>query len=387
LIHDLPIHGRRVGITINTRRYRCKHCCKTFYEPLPAVDEKRRMTTRLVKWLGEHSARQTFAHLAAETGVSNMTVRAVFDDYSAKLGAALRIETPEFMSIVDICLIRRLRTVFTNTKGCLVIEMLANSEKKSVVRYLSGLPDHQRIRCVTMVMWRPYRDAVREVLPDAGIVVDKCHVVKMADAALDQVRKSVGMAMLPRQRHVLMKDRNLLTMRPTDLTMESTLLLSGWLRNAPALEAAYSAKESFYRIYAAASKEEAQSLQEQWERSLTGETKAAYQPLITAFHTWQEDILAYFDWRPPNACAVPANNLIHVADCMGRGYSFDVLRSRILLTNHAGHQKKLPVQLQRDDALLVFNHGALPSTQDETCQVSEGVDISALLRLAKDGLL
>ncbi len=60
LIHDLPIHGKRVGISIDTRRYRCKDCRKTFYEPLPAVDEKRRMTTRLVNWLGEHSARKTF---------------------------------------------------------------------------------------------------------------------------------------------------------------------------------------------------------------------------------------------------------------------------------------------------------------------------------------
>ena len=395
LIHDLPSHGKRVGISIDTRRYRCKDCRKTFYEPLPAVDEKRRMTTRLVNWLGEHSARKTFAQLAEETGVSNMTVKAVFDDHSAKLGAALKIETPQFMGIDEIHLIRRPRAVFTNTKGshpaggCLVIEMLANRDKKSVVRYLSSLPDRERIRCVTMDMWRPYRDAVREVLPDAGLVVDKFHVVKMANAALDQVRKSVGAAMTTRQRRILMKDRKLLLMRPKDLRPEAALMLSGWLRNLPELEAAYNAKEAFYALYDAGTKEEALRLQGQWESGLVPEMKTAYQPLITAFHNWRDEILAYFDWRLTNACAESANNLIRVANRMGRGYSFEVLRSRILLTNHAGHKKKklYARPMPRDTHYLFTVCEPSRSTPEVVEEISEGVDISTLLRLVEDGLL
>ena len=394
LIHDLPIHGKRVGISVDTRRYRCKDCRKTFYEPLPAVDEKRRMTTRLVNWLGEHSARKTFTQLAEETGVSNMTVKAVFNDHSAKLGAALKIETPEFMGIDEIHLIRRPRAVFTNTKGshpaggCLVIEMLANRDKKSVVRYLTGLPDRERIRCVTIAMWRPYRDAVREVLPEAGVVVDKFHVLKMANAALDQMRKSVGAAMTTRQRRTLMKDRKLLLMRPKDLRPEAALMLSGWLRNLPELEAAYNAKEAFYAFYDAETREEAHHLQEQWENSLAPEMKTAYHPLITAFHNWRDEILAYFDWGLTNACAESANNLIRIANRMGRGYSFEVLRSRILLTNHAGHKKKkLYARPKREDTRQMVHLYALPSTPEEIGEISEGVDISTLLRLAEDGLL
>lgn len=397
LIHDLPIHGKRVGIGIDTRRYRCKDCGKTFYEPLPAVDEKRRMTTRLVDWLGEHSARRTFAQLAEETGVSNMTVKAVFHDRSAKLRAALKIETPEFMGIDEIHLIRKPRAVFTNTKGshpaggCLVIEMLANRDKKSVIRYLSGLPDRERIRCVTIDMWRPYRDAVREVLPNAGVVVDKFHVLKMANAALDQVRKSLGADMTAGQRRTLMKDRKLLLMRPKDLRPEAALMLSGWLRNLPDLEAAYNAKEAFYALYDAETKEEALPLQEQWENGLMPEMKTAYQPLITAFHNWQDEILAYFDWRLTNACAESANNLIRVANRMGRGYSFEVLRSRILLTNHAGHQKKKlyvrpkPVEMDNSYSFAVCEPSR--STEETIGEISEGVDISTLLKLAEDGLL
>lgn len=53
--------------------------------------------------------------------------------------------------------------------------------------------------------------------------MDKFHVLKMANAALDQMRKSVGAAMTARQRRTLMKDRKLLLMRPKDQGMEATL--------------------------------------------------------------------------------------------------------------------------------------------------------------------
>ena len=400
LIHDLPIHGKRVGISVDTRRYRCKDCRKTFYEPLPAVDERRRMTTRLVNWLGEHSARKTFAQLAEETGVSNMTVKAVFDDYAAQLKSELRIETPRFMGIDEIHLIRKPRAVFTNIRGsghaesraapgnCLVVEMLANRDKKSVIQYLASLPDRKRIQCVTMDMWRPYKEAVQQVLPEASIIVDKFHVLKMANAALDQLRKRLGANMTDRQRRTLMKDRKLLHMRPKDLRPESALMLSGWLRNLPELEAAYDAKEAFYGVYEAENATDAKQKYHEWEQGLSGSLKQAYDPLITAWLNWENEILAYFDGRLTNACTESVNNLIRVANRMGRGYSFDVLRARMLLANHAGHRKrKLYVRPKQDDTQTMDHFFALPSTQEDAEEISEGVDISTLLRLAEDGLL
>src|SRR6202142_939046 len=38
-------------------------------------------------------------------------------------------------------------------------------------------------------MWKPYRDAATALLPDARVVVDKFHVVKMANKCLDDTRK------------------------------------------------------------------------------------------------------------------------------------------------------------------------------------------------------
>ena len=48
---DLPMHGKRVGIYIDTKRLRCQACGKTFSQALPLLAENRMMTDRLVKWI------------------------------------------------------------------------------------------------------------------------------------------------------------------------------------------------------------------------------------------------------------------------------------------------------------------------------------------------
>ncbi len=46
---DTPMHGKRVVIELERKRYRCKICGKTLFEPLPAMDSKRLATTRMVQ--------------------------------------------------------------------------------------------------------------------------------------------------------------------------------------------------------------------------------------------------------------------------------------------------------------------------------------------------
>lgn len=68
VIRDLPTHGKRLAIYVDTRRWRCQDCGKTFMETLPAVNAKREMTDRLVKWIGQQSLKRTFASIADDTG-------------------------------------------------------------------------------------------------------------------------------------------------------------------------------------------------------------------------------------------------------------------------------------------------------------------------------
>ncbi|MDE2353613.1 MAG: ISL3 family transposase, partial [Betaproteobacteria bacterium] len=252
MVRDLPMHGRRVGLYVDTRRYRCQACSKTFYEELPDVDEKRLMTKRLNAWIGKQAIKRTFASIAEEVGCTESTVRSVFRDYINELEKTIRFETPKWMGIDEIHLIKP-RGVIANIQNNTIVELLPNRNKDTVARFLYALEGKERIQYVAMDMWQPYRDACTAVIPDSRIIIDKFHVVRMANVAIERVRKDLRGRLTPKEKRGLMHDRFVLLKRERELTDKDSLLLSGWVKNYDELGLAYRLKEDFFKIYDAQS--------------------------------------------------------------------------------------------------------------------------------------
>lgn len=334
MVRDLPMHGKRVGLYVDTRRFKCRGCSKTFYEALPDVDEKRVMTKRLTGWMGRSAIKRTFASIAEEVGCTEFTARAVFSDYVNLLEKDIRFEVPKWMGIDEIHLIKP-RCVIANVANNTIVEMLHNRNKDTVIHYLHHLEGKDRIQYVTMDMWQPYRDACHAVIPDAKIIIDKFHVVKMANEAMERVRKGLRERLTLKEKRGLMHDRWVLLKRERDLTDKDSLLLSGWIKNYPELAEGYRLKEEFFRIYDAASPDEAQGRFLHWKGQITPEVAPAFSDLVRAWGNWTPWILEYFNHPITNAYTESLNNLIRVMNRLGRGYSFEALRAKIMFAEGA----------------------------------------------------
>jgi transposase len=394
LIRDLSMHGKRVGIYVDTRRYKCRECGKTFYERLPDVDGKRMMTSRLVKWMGEQSIKRPFAHIAEEIGVNEMTVKNVFSDYINELEETVRFETPQWMGIDEIHIIKKPRCVVSNIENNTIVNLLRDRNKKTVADYLFRLRGRQLVKCVTMDMWEPYRDAVREIMPQARIVIDKFHVVRMANQCLETVRKEIRRNLTDKQRRGLMHDRFILLKREMNLEGFERLTLESWTKNFPALGTAYRAKEDFFAIYDTLTIHEAQVLYATWENNLAPEIRDAFYPLTRAVNNWMPEIMAHFDHPVTNAYTESLNNLIRVMNRLGRGYSFEALRAKILFTEGVCKIKKPKFQrpaqtAERADAFAHFStiSRMATSTRTEEREINYGADISTLVRMIEEGKL
>lgn len=387
LIRDLPIRGKRVGVYVNTRRFKCQGCKRTFYESLPEVDEKRLMTSRLVKWIGQQSVKRPFLHIAEEIGIDEKTVKNVFRDYINELEKTFRFETPKWMGIDEINIIRP-RCMISNIHNNTIVEILPNREKKTVMRYLHDLEGRDDVRYVAMDMWNPYRDAVRATLPQAIIVIDKFHVLRMANEGLESARKSLRQGLTPNQRRGLMHDRFILLKREKDLKPEERIRFDVWTKNYPAIGEAYRLKEQFFGIYEAESRSEAVYRYDTWKHSIPVEVNEYFQPIITAWTNWNGEILAYFEHSVTNAFTESLNSLIRVMNRLGRGYSFEALRAKILFTE--GVQKKVRPKFERQER-YTLPEGTLgfmvrkPSTQFEKPERNYGADISTLIRMIEQG--
>jgi transposase len=173
---------------------------------------------------------------------------------------------------------------------------------------------------------------VKIVLPQAKVVIDKFHVVRMANVAMEQVRKSLRITLPPKERRGLMHDRFILLKRERDLTGQDRFFLDVWRTRHPELGEAYRLKEGFYAIYDAEDKHDAVDRYIKWAASIPQPLKAAFSPITTAWRSWHDPILNYFDHPITNAYTESLNSLIRVMDRLGRGYSFEALRAKILFT-------------------------------------------------------
>lgn len=383
---DLPIHGKRVMLVITRQRYRCQECNQTFLEPLWSMDDRRMMTTRLAEWVAKQSLKRTFVEIAGEVGLNEKTVRTVFRAAVDQWEVQYQRVTPKWLGIDEIHLIGKPRAVLTNVEERTVVDLLEDRNKDLLGRYLTNLADRNRIEIVTMDMWKPYKDLANALMPKAAVVVDKFHVVRMATQALDQVRRSIGKDMTAYQRRQLMRERSMLLKRQRDLDARQAIALDGWLGNLPQLAEAHAIKEAFVAVWDARNRADAYRQYGEWLQQVAAASRPiqdAFKPLATSLTNWNTEIFNYFDYPVTNAYTEALNGLIRVVNRMGRGYSIEVLRAKLLFSEEAQKMVAPPGAKYREAILRMIAMAAGPG--EMVPKDNLGSDISTLTRLIEEG--
>ena len=171
---------------------------------------------------------------------------------------------------------------------------------------------------------------------------------------------------------------------------------------------AHKLKEAFYGVYeASTSRADALERYGAWSKSVPPEIWLHFADLIRAFTNWQPWILNYFDHKVTNAYTDSLNSLIRVMNRMGRGYSFEALRAKILFTEGAYKLSRpkferirvaepaygvpdnamgcaLPVRMRREVARPMKS---IDQHEPPEPPKSYGADISTLVRLIEAGKL
>lgn len=286
IIRDLNIHNQRVSLFVKKRYYRCKECSGCFAEPLYCVDGKNRMTVRLRNHIAEKAKITPFSTLENDLKISHTTIRKIF------------------LEEVD----------------------------------LQSLQKPNNVEVVTMDMWSGYRNAVYETLPNAIVVIDKFHIVKMLTEQLDNMRRRysrLGPAELKRNRAIFLMREDKLTPYARDLRQQ-------WFNEYPKLETACRLTENFYKIYDSPNRQEAEERYLDWKKSIPYNDSEfnGYSMITSTIRRCEKEVFNYFDAPETNAFVEGLNSVIRGIATQGRGYDFDVLRGKVLFT--AGRRCEMP---------------------------------------------
>lgn len=337
---DLPIHGKQVRLLARRRRYRCKNTGikHTFLDPLPDMDEQYAATTRCIRYIEHHALLfdRSFASLARDLGVSEGFIRKVVMASLPRLEQQFVLTTPTALGMDEIK-VESMRAVFTDLGERRLLDILATRDAESVKAWLLHLPERERIQVVVMDMWRPYKIAVQDILPHARIVIDKFHVLRLVNVVVENVRKATREALPLPQRKMLKHDRKLLLKREKDLTEQQRLIVESWTGIAPLLHDAYVLKEEFFAIWDATSEQDALDRYVLWQTHVPPALQEAFLSLQLTMETWGQEIFAYFTLPQAltNAYTESNNRAIRDAHRLGRGYSFPVLRAKMLFGKRA----------------------------------------------------
>src|SRR5690625_2799892 len=338
LFFDLPIHAKLFGIFVKRQRYKCNKSGARCLESRRDIDEGMSVINRLINWIQGASFEITMTRVVEVIGVVEKIVRNIFNDYVDELEAQTDFRAPKWLGIDEVHLLKNYRCVITDVENKSVIDTLRKRNKDNVISYLSKLQNIDKIELVAMDMRNPYKSAVNTVIPHAKIVIDKFHVVKLANEALEKIRKANRQNVTAKERRQLMRDRYVLLTRRKDLNdFDDQIKLQVWTDMFPLLGQAYELKEQFFDIYEAESINDAYKLYQNWVLNVPKELMTYFEDLIRAMNNCEEEIFNYFNSPITNAYTESLNRLIKTINHVGRGYSFEALRAKILFTQ--GYRK------------------------------------------------
>ncbi len=334
VIKDIKSEGKIVVIGLTIRRYRCPDCKYVFPDEFTFYEKDEHLTKRLKSEFVRRCINgETFRYIANDYGVDGKTVAKAFNEYADLYrDQAILTYTPIILGIDEAHIDDHYRLVLTDILNQKLIDIKKDNHKPTVKAYLRTL-DKNICKCVTMDFAEGYASCVESVLPDALIVIDKFHVIQLINRCVDQVRKDI-------QNHyrsqgydirVFKRSKTLFMTNWEDLSHDAMDRLNGWFKAFPLLYEAYMVKETFRDIYTTAKTySEALKMFNDWLEAMP--PMENFSTLKSTFTARKKHILNYWSYRWTNAYTESVNNSIKRIEKAGRGYKFDVLRDRCILS-------------------------------------------------------
>ncbi len=178
----------------------------------------------------------------------------------------------------------------------------------------------ERVEEVRVDMWGGFPKVVQAVFPNAHLIFDRFHVMKLVNEELNKVRRQTKMT-VKGSKFILLKN-------VVDLSDEKRIKLASILSHSNRLKTAYELKEEFREIFeTCATVEEGKVHLLRWLRK----ARNVYCDVLTTIHNHLDGICNYFLSRTTSGVMEGINNKLKLIKRQAYGFvNFDNFRARLL---------------------------------------------------------
>lgn len=331
-VRDLVVLGKPLIVTIRKRRYICKNCNTTFTEENPYIKRYCHFPNRLyIESLTESFRLQSFTSVAKRLGVSVTSIIRWFDKLNCphpKLPECIAID--EFRGNAGG---EKFQCNVADPVKHQVIDILPSRNTEDLCKHFLEYPYKERaeVKKIVMDLSTLFRSVAKTMFPEAKIVADKFHVIRVVINSLENVRKRIQKEFHATKRKWFKRSRYLLLKPEYKLTDEDKIELARMLNSSYDLEKAYVLKERFYEVFRKQTRTEAKKELGNWLLLAADLSLPEFRHCITTFSNWKTEIANIIGERVSNGFIEGSNNKIKVLKRISYGVrNFDRFRNRIL---------------------------------------------------------
>ena len=237
-IRNIRLHDRPSTLRVRCHKYVCQGCRRYFNTRLPGVKRWGRATELLKKSVfSAYNRGYSNADIAWEHGIGVATVERYYHQMIIhKIGHYQTRRCPRILGIDEHRFTRKhgFVTTFCDLQKRKVVDIALGKDSSRLHAFLSSLQGRERVRVVCIDMNSAYRSLVRQWFPNAIIVCDRFHVIRLVQHHMMKTCKLLDEEHISYGRGGLMR---LLITRRGRLRPEQRNKLQQYFETQPALQA------------------------------------------------------------------------------------------------------------------------------------------------------
>jgi transposase len=344
MIHDLPWSKKPVLLKINRRQFKCHKCKKVFSEELDFVDKSKGYTKRLATDIVQQVLNSNIRSVAERNGLSDEEVESMLKKQVVQI-LNINLSQVKKLGIDEIALVKgqgNYLAVLVDLDTHKPIEIVQSRRIEDIREVLVSWEFEvlNQIEEVSIDLWSPYKNLVKELMPNANVTADRFHVMKQVNDELDTMRKTEKKAAalldnkLEKERilEALNKSKYSLIKNEDSLNEKQREKLKSVQEASPTLAKMHALKEQFRDIF---------ETTKSWGDSIIKLLDWMYDALsyftksISTIVRWFGEIVGYFDGRTTSGAVEGINNKLKLIKRLGYGFrNFSNFRLRSLLNWH-----------------------------------------------------
>lgn len=342
---SVPLGSAKTYLEMKVQRVRCRVCGAVKQEEVDFAKGKRRHTKAFANMVIDLSRFATIQDIAWFLGVSWDVVRNIQMEFLQKEYGNIDLSKLRFISIDEFATHkgRVYKTIVVDLETGRIVFVGEGNGKSSLDAFWEKLGERKAsIKAVCTDLSSAYTNAVSEHLPQASLVVDHFHVVKLMNEKIDLLRRQLWHAEKDvNKRKVIKGTRWLLLRNGRDIfDAEFRTRLDNALNLNEPLMIAYYLKEDLREIWNQTSKKAARSVLDEWVKQALDSKILPMVKMAATLRAHKPYILAWYDYPISNGPIEGINNKVKVLKRQMYGFRNDDF---FTLKLYALHDKRLRI--------------------------------------------